>query len=768
MAMVDVPVSSSDKVTEKYGVIDYHIENVLARLNDEPLKDVMEDVLVLCSTDELRDTRDKLFAVAKKKVSDDVDRGPTDNDAVSGKKRSTMICDPWGLTPRRSKKRLDEDVCRLYLFTIGKEFKFPCSLLKRGTYKPAETQRDIRIALRSTPRGHTNTSAVEVPRETVCMARANVRELEDTPDPITGATPVTMGDRRPSDVMPSSGCVNTGDQSDISRTNSMDSLLPLEYLESDTGDETIDMQSEPETESEPECEADEQTPPQSAVDVSSDKYCTLNSTFVTDTRKTRTRDFAVQCTLVGAIPLVLFTPRKTMAGRQDESWEDYIEPEQENGADPPAADADDRDDASDRGDEIERILVEREEFDAHTEYAERMVAEHEASINTLDAWNANFEHRIDVMDAVLHEKMRLMKVRQEETDNELFNMKRQLDDHVKRCDDVTTYAKKVSGTALNPITVDIRANAGSNQQVPLPQRPPRVNNRRSGSARAGSGNEKASVSGGKPLVRPRPIPGPPNTQPKKDSGSGHSVSWNDTDPEQQRSGAAINRKNADNNLRRPGPGNNMKRQGPSGSKANQGKGATSSVPGAVGPPAQTGARPKTAMKGNESRSYGRVSEGRDTGNRQTHTNDADSEYDDDSTYKVVTRNGWSSKKRKREYSGPNTQKPARPIKGFSNKQTKELSVQGLSNDGFDSLEEIEESVTAYCHERGVELIFIRVFPRKHEFKTVGCKIAVKDEDVNTVTNRTFWPDDVNARKWHPGNKNWRDDDKGDAQSPDQI
>ena len=92
------------------------------------------------------------------------------------------------------------------------------------------------------------------------------------------------------------------------------------------------------------------------------------------------------------------------------------------------------------------------------------------------------------------------------------------------------------------------------------------------------------------------------------------------------------------------------------------------------------------------------------------------------------------------------------IKGVSNKSNRELSVIGLSNEGYDDLGQIEDAVRAYCHENGVDLVFIRVFRKKHELNTVGCKIAVKMADANRVTARDFWPDDVYARKWHPSPK----------------
>ena len=185
--------------------------------------------------------------------------------------------------------------------------------------------------------------------------------------------------------------------------------------------------------------------------------------------------------------------------------------------------------------------------------------------------------------------------------------------------------------------------------------------------------------------------------------------------------------------------------------------------GAVGRSYPSGARPKTAYRGNAYGSYEAGSsrnEGRSDDNAEQV--DDDSEYPEVLYSKVVTRSGWKTptyeKKRKRENSGPFGAKPVRPIKGFSNRTTRELSVQGLSNDGFGTLEEIEESISAYFQERKVELVFVRVFHRKHEFKTVGCKIAVNEADADAVMDHDFWPDDVFARKWHPGNRNRKDDD----------
>ena len=124
------------------------------------------------------------------------------------------------------------------------------------------------------------------------------------------------------------------------------------------------------------------------------------------------------------------------------------------------------------------------------------------------------------------------------------------------------------------------------------------------------------------------------------------------------------------------------------------------------------------------------------------------------------------RKRKRDPSGT-TQVKKPVLKGVSNKGNRELSVLGLSNDGFKDLIDIEEAVRAYCQERDVELVFIKVFRKKHELNTVGCKIAVKAPDAYKVTGYDFWPEDVYARKWHRGNKNANgEEDRADSPKRD--
>ena len=611
MADAEVVANSSDKIQPKVGNIDSHVESVLVRLIDEPLKDVMEDVLVLCSTDELRTAREKLFVIAKQKVCDDLDRGPVPDGKKTKKSNalSTKICDPWGMIARRSKKRLDEDVCRLYLFINGSEYKFPCSMLKRGTFKGMTTQEDIRLALRLKPIDSSNEqggTSDDVSEDDdaddeddniscddnvgVMMTGSDDREQGgrseddqengDSDDEDDGRTPdehdVTKGEGG-----------NPGSKGTIPETNSNsetstlgneaekgDNPLGIEAdgRQRDTGgsdraneelfEDAVDMQSSEESsdeQSEGVCDGDERTTPlHTAPDIanenqegereSTDAHATTRGEREIRTANLEraqdslasTRDCATQCSLIPATTLILFPPRTIrvlivrdpeveMADQRNTSWDELIEPEQHAARDARGGNESDDDSTGNERDDIEHILVEYREFGAHVEFTERTLEEHSSKISALESCSDQAGHRVDVVDAVLHEKMRLMKVRQEETECELQRVRRQLDDFIKRYGDKTSVKPTGQGAGYGGNGPDKQAlptqsSAGAPTQ-PMPQRRSRAGRRRGGQGNQGNGTQADGKKDGQPQPRPILKPGVIHSTPRPDGTSNHNVTW---------------------------------------------------------------------------------------------------------------------------------------------------------------------------------------------------------------------------------------------------
>ena len=797
MADEDASYVSSDMLMPMMGVIEYHVENMLSRLNHEPLKDVLEDVLVLCSTDELREARDKLFVEAKKKVHADIKRAPSGSNCFDSvlDNVSEKICDPWGMVNRRSKKRLAEDVCKLYLFNCGNDYKFPSSLLKRGVIKMADNQRDIRVALRSVAKDHMSDNLerssdghpehediTEIGEKSDSIGKCDKKDDESggvgqLHDGHYRAPDIEAGDHEPCgtpvvnrDELGAMNKDNRVDELADNPTNGMASLVVVQTLHKASRERlvTADIPDQ----------STEQTVPTGAS-------CETETVY---------KSTSVQCAIVRVAALVLFPPEtkvklvfepedSDMASMHDASWDDLIEPEQvpapvqhnEPGSDDEAA----RDDL----DDVEHLLVERAEFDTHVEYTERTMNEVEQKFNALDSWNAQFEHRIDIVDTVLHEKMRLLKIRQSEADNEINQVRRLLNDFIKGMDKLDAQLPNRGGDARQAPNESPRKQSAKMEQAaaskdhnnvgpkparPLPQRQQKERKRLPKQATPLPANDATNVR--RPLPRPKLRPGVIERTPCPTSTGGKSASAGGMgcveEPEttMEVKGNQQTTSQRHNGTARPTSRDNQR----SANETSEGNNKDTAVEAI----AHGGARPKTAPKGKNFRSSQSDKATIDVDAVMTSPESVpDSEYQAESYASKASKFSWdiaTNKKRKRERSGYTPQKPVRRIKGFSNKTNKEFSVQGLSNDGFESLKEIEDSVTAYCQESGVNLIFVRVFPRKHELMTVGCKIAVSEEDATRVARYEFWPDDVHAHVWHPGNKNRRDDDKAGEFGPDRA
>ena len=731
---------SSSKFRQCYGIIDDHIENVLSRLHDEPIKDVSEDMMVLCSTEELRETRDKLFGMAKKKVHGDDVGGDISTPIMPGMK---SITDPWGLVSRRSKKRLDEDVCKLYLFVVRDGYKFPYKILKRGTLKENGNQMGIREALRSAPGELKVHKALIAPsrhsRDAVdnseCDKHNGDMPAADTPPPSENVAEDAPHEHGRMDTSASSSIIET--LGDVQAAEYDDEPTDVSSL-SDQSDLSSDESEDTDSESTIEPPADE------CEGATSRPVIVVPAVVVTPPLS----DIGVQCDLLDA-PALRLIPKKDspgqklrhiveeMARNHEESWDDLIEAEQivnqhdseeemEPAPNPPIAIQD---------------PVGRDEFEGHVEFQDRALSEHEGRINALEMATNQFDHRVDVVDAVLSEKMRLLRIRQEDADGEMLKVRHFITTFL---DQASMHNKQralrnasVAGQATStPAATGEDNHAPNNCQYDLPAP---LQQRESSTARNNARQRSNNQQSAPPRDQPKLTPGVIYSTPKPTSSEAAAK------PPQAKKGESYGPK-------------------PRGRKGKMTESDQMIIDLAIEPPASrssavgdpdapvdrerrdngaTGARPKSSNQGKVD-----FTSNNDVA-KQTGESESSVSYAD-----AAGKYPWQTpdkRKRKRDTSGP-TQAKKPVLKGVSNKGNRELSVLGLSNDGFKDLIDIEEAVRAYCHERDVDLVFIKVFRKKHELNTVGCKIAVRAPDAPKVTGYDFWPEDVYARKWHRGNK----------------
>ena len=132
-------------------------------------------------------------------------------------------------------------------------------------------------------------------------------------------------------------------------------------------------------------------------------------------------------------------------------------------------------------------------------------------------------------------------------------------------------------------------------------------------------------------------------------------------------------------------------------------------------------------------------QGDDTDDGQSHSND-------DSYADKVSKYPWkpakADKKRKELAS-----RKKRSLKGVKSVLQRELYIQGLDYEGFPNYTEMEELIHDYCTKRGVPLLFMKIIPTKFDKDQVGCKIAVREIDFETVMDDEFWPEYATVREW---------------------
>ena len=214
------------------GVIDHRLERFLWHLEDEPKKDVISEIVVEFSFEELEYAREKLFVLAKQKVRenpDGADEKTCDGGNTRPVKKTFQI--PWIMIKRRVANLLGQDVCDVYLYLTGAERDFPTKILKRQVLTPTQRDPDVMDAIqecdeKTSPIAVCKTRAelnrtgekdrkVKVTLEKECvnseMSDNQVQSLrEDVKDTVMAAAPVVTTSILVTDMPKEEGCPANG------------------------------------------------------------------------------------------------------------------------------------------------------------------------------------------------------------------------------------------------------------------------------------------------------------------------------------------------------------------------------------------------------------------------------------------------------------------------------------------------------------------------------------------------------------------------------
>ena len=114
--------------------------------------------------------------------------------------------------------------------------------------------------------------------------------------------------------------------------------------------------------------------------------------------------------------------------------------------------------------------------------------------------------------------------------------------------------------------------------------------------------------------------------------------------------------------------------------------------------------------------------------------------------RVVTRNGWHTKKRKHTKSSSVT---FPTICGGYTKPFRDIFVGNLRNDLYNDPADMSDALQDFCEERGVGVYSIRILSSQFEGFS-NAKITVATIDYQTVIDKDFWPENVSVREWYQG------------------
>ena len=103
---------------------------------------------------------------------------------------------------------------------------------------------------------------------------------------------------------------------------------------------------------------------------------------------------------------------------------------------------------------------------------------------------------------------------------------------------------------------------------------------------------------------------------------------------------------------------------------------------------------------------------------------------------------------KKQKNDKNKKRTIPQISGIDETENKEMFVQGLKCADFKVKKDLEESVRLYCLDRGVTLVHQRVLAFKADRVTVGCKVIVRNRELEKICKKGFWPPNITIREWY--------------------
>ena len=139
---------------------------------------------------------------------------------------------------------------------------------------------------------------------------------------------------------------------------------------------------------------------------------------------------------------------------------------------------------------------------------------------------------------------------------------------------------------------------------------------------------------------------------------------------------------------------------------------------------QNGARPKQPQAGPS----------RGAANPSGQPKNHNSAMNNTQSVRIVTRNGWKTKQvQGRNVSGGNYP----PLQAGNVRPKRDIFVRGLAATIYSCKEEMEDAVRYYCEERGVGVFFMFIMPLQPGSEVANCRIAVAEEDGETVLQDSF-------------------------------
>ena len=92
-----------------------------------------------------------------------------------------------------------------------------------------------------------------------------------------------------------------------------------------------------------------------------------------------------------------------------------------------------------------------------------------------------------------------------------------------------------------------------------------------------------------------------------------------------------------------------------------------------------------------------------------------------------------------------------PLSGHKRVMTADMYLSNIQRFQSDSMKSIADRVRHHCADRGMRVIYARVFPSKFSRQHVGCRIVIPATQADDALTNRMWPADVTCRRWRTNN-----------------